>query len=323
MEPARDHPGFGSLFTLCLPLILLCGPRRRTGALALATWLGVAIWFWTYHQDRYLQALLPWMTVVVAAVFSAVWRAGWLSRLAVAVLVSAQLIWGGDAYSIPSHAMIGQPPAKVVLDLISSGYRREFAARFASHADLAPVGALLPPHSKVLVHERHLRLGLGAMSVNDASGSQAGISYALLQTPRAVHALLKSFGVTHMLWTSGSSMAWQTTAADLVFFEFVEKFTVNKVNAAGSTLAALPAEPPRKCPSPAWCGFRPAAPRGPSRWPTSTRRCQAETSRPPKPVCRRRSSWCRPVVRRFLPKAFPRTGAWSIAVPTNCGSRLK
>lgn len=237
-------PIFGSLFTLSLPLLLFVKPGRRIVALAAATLIGVAIWYWTYHQDRYLQALLPWMAAVVAAALALTWRTGWPGRVAVAGLVVAQVVWGGDVYTIPTHGMIQTQPARMTLDLLSSGYRQDWAARANSHMEYAPVAPFLPKGSTLLVHERMTHFGHGAKSVIDMPGTQAGISYSLLATPRAVYEQLRRFGVTHILWSRGVTQNFQSTVDDLVFFEFAEKYLVNQISVAGFVLGTMPAEAP-------------------------------------------------------------------------------
>ena len=107
-------PVFGSLFTLlsvCLPFLRR---TRRLWALTGATLLAVAVWYWTHHQDRYLETLLPWMTAVTAGAMVLVWRGRPLSvspprARARSLLVALQIVWGGDVYFIPGHAMIGSP----------------------------------------------------------------------------------------------------------------------------------------------------------------------------------------------------------------------
>jgi hypothetical protein len=234
-----DLPVFGSLFTLVLPLILFIPRRRRLVGLAVATWAGLFVWYWTYHQDRYLQAILPWMAALVGVTLAAIWARGWTGRLAAALLVSAQIVWGGDTYAIPTHAMIGQVPAKATLDLISSGYRKEWSVHRDSTQQFEPVGRALPPHSKVLVHEIMTHLGLAAMSVNDLSGTQGGISYVALADPEHVLDRFRRYGVTHVLWRSGVTTGWQSVAEDLVFFEFVTRYLTNPLPVAGWNLARL------------------------------------------------------------------------------------
>ena len=245
------RPIFGSLFTLSLPLLLFVGPRRRVAGLAAATLVGIAIWYWTYHQDRYLQALVPWMAAVAGAALAMVWAAGWPGRLAATALIAAQVVWGGDVYTIPTHGMLQTQPARMVLDLFSSGWRKDWAARKQSHIEYAPVAPLLPKGAVVLIHERMLRFGTGARVVVDMPGTQGGISYATLGSPRKVWQHLRSYGVTHVLWARSSTQNYQTSVDDLVFFEFVEKHTTNQVDtAAGFVLGALSPTPPPEVPEP-------------------------------------------------------------------------
>ncbi|MES1206922.1 MAG: hypothetical protein ABUS79_13380 [Pseudomonadota bacterium] len=242
-------PIFGSLFTLTLPLLLFVGPRRRTLGLALATMVGIAVWYWTYHQDRYLQALLPWMAAVTAAVLVMAWRRGWAGRIAVAALVAVQVVWGGDVYSIPGHGMIGTQPVRMVLDLVSSGFRQDWALREQSHQDFAPLAPHLPKGSVLLIHERMTRLGHGVVGVVDLPGTQGGIAYSTLGSPRRVYERLREFGVTHVAWAPGTPN-YQTRVEDLVFFEFAEKYTVSRINADGFVLAKMPPQPPPEVPEP-------------------------------------------------------------------------
>src|SRR5262249_39168384 len=60
----RNHgvvPVFGSIFTLCLIVLPFVRAKPRLWMLALAANSGVMFWWWTHHEDRYLQALVPWM----------------------------------------------------------------------------------------------------------------------------------------------------------------------------------------------------------------------------------------------------------------------
>ena len=110
---------------------------------------------------------------------------------------------------------------------------------------------VLPKGAVVLIHERMPRFGTGARVVVDMPGTQGGISYATLGTPRKVWQHLRSLGVTHVLWTRGSTQNYQTSVDDLVFFEFVEKHTTNQVDtAAGFVLGALVPNPPADVPEP-------------------------------------------------------------------------
>lgn len=235
-------PVFGSLFTLSLlPLILL----RKTGRVWLiagAVHLGVFTWYWTSHQDRYLQLLVPWMAAVVAVTLRMVWDSGLVARMAVSLLISVQVIWGGDVYFIPTHAMV-RSPQKAVIDLLSSGYRKDFTSRENPYGDYGKLGRMLPEGAKVLMHDRHQLLGLEAMAVSDCAPWQGGISYGRMQSAREVYDKLREYGVTHVLWLDQASTGYDSLAGDFVFFAFAAKYL--RPHKVGSfRLAAMPADPP-------------------------------------------------------------------------------
>src|SRR5207244_1635956 len=111
-------PVFGSLFTLSLGLLPFLKGTRRLWGLFFATELGVFAWYWTHHQDRYLQAALPWMAAATAAVLALCWQRGLLVRGVLGLLVVLQVVWGADVYFMPAHVYLGVP-AKAVADLLA------------------------------------------------------------------------------------------------------------------------------------------------------------------------------------------------------------
>jgi hypothetical protein len=236
-------PLFGSLFTLALLALPFARARLRLWLLFAATHAGIFVWYWTHHQDRYLQSVVPWMTAAVAAVLLLLWRSGWVVRTGVVLLVAAQAVWGGDAYFIAGHAMI-KSPWKTSGDLIATGYKKDFKARERIFSSFADAGASLPPRSKVLVHDYRMHLGLGAMSVSDLPVNQGGISYGRLPTPRAVWDKLRALGVTHVLWTSRASSATDSLAGDLTFFDFALHWAQDPKTFGNLTMARMPSEPP-------------------------------------------------------------------------------
>jgi hypothetical protein len=236
-------PVFGSLFTLTIACLPWLKGTRRTWALVAGTHLGVFAWYWMHHQDRYLEAVVPWMAATTVAVLVLAWRAHRVARPFLGALCALQVVWGADVFFMPGHAML-QSPLKAAADLISSGYRKDFAGRERVMGGYTDVAAALPKGAKVLVHDHHTHLGIGAASVNDAVSTQGGISYAHLATPRAVYERLASYGVTHLLWVTGTSSAGDSVAGDLVFFDFVLRYGREPRPVAGFTLARMPAEPP-------------------------------------------------------------------------------
>ena len=237
-------PVFGSLFTLTLFFLPLLRKTKRIAGLFAAVHLGVFCWYWTHHQDRYLQAMLPWMAAATAGVLMLVWRTHVVNRVAITALVALQIIWGGDVYFIPGHAMI-RSPIQAVADLLSSGYRKDEKSRdaglFSPFSDIARV---LPKGAKVLIHQTHPHLGLEAMSVNDFTVNQGGISYGYLRTSRAVYDLFKSYGVTHVLYPTGVAGDAETLAGDLVFWGFAKRYGKAPRTFAGFILAEMPTAPP-------------------------------------------------------------------------------
>lgn len=238
-------PVFGSLFTLlmfCLPFVRRA---RRLWGLFAAVHLGIFCWYWVHHQDRYLQTILPWMAAGTAAAIALAWERGTAARVALAGLIGLQVIWAGDVYFIPGHAMI-RSPIQPVVELISSGYRKDFKAREKGFGPYAEIGKILPRGAKVLVHENHVHLGLMAMSVNDFSVNQGGISYGRLGSSREVYELLKGYGVTHLLWSTTESKNTETLAGDLRFFSFASSYGKAPQAFGSLTLAEMPGAPPEE-----------------------------------------------------------------------------
>jgi hypothetical protein len=243
----RDWPVFGFLFTLFLPYLVLLKGGWRIRALAGATLIGLFVWYWTYHEDRYLQSLLPWMAAVVAVVIWRLWHAGIVARLSVIPLIALQIAWGGDHYFIPSHSMIGQQPLRLSIDMIAGGYEGRFAERFQPPSDLVAAGKTLPRSARVLIHEQHPRLGIGVPAVSDARGTQAGLSYRRARSPRDLWEQLRALGVTHVLWPAWP-MGLEAWADETVFYGFVTKHLVAATNVGGFVLGALSDKPPPDVP---------------------------------------------------------------------------
>src|SRR5207253_11045851 len=80
----------------------------------------------------------------------------------------------------------------------------------------------------------------------DAAGIQGGISYARLATPRAVYDALRSYGVTHLMWTTGASSNGDSVAGDLVFLDFAVRYGREPRGVGRFTLARMPDTPPHE-----------------------------------------------------------------------------
>lgn len=237
-------PVFGSLFTLSLFFLPFLHKTKRLWGLFAAVHVGLVCWYCTHHQDRYLQTMLPWMAVAAAGVLMLVWRTHVFNRAALTALVALQIVWGGDVYFIPGHAMIHSPLPEVI-QLLSSGYRKDEKSREAGlFAPFSDVARVLPKHAKVLVHQTHPHLGLEAMSVNDFTVNQGGISYGRLGSSRAVYDLYKGYGVTHLLYSTGETGEAETLAGDLVFWSFAKRFGKGPRPFGSFVLAGMPDAPP-------------------------------------------------------------------------------
>lgn len=235
-------PYFGSLFTLSVLWLPFLRGAKRTWALFVVAQLGVFAWFAFSHVERYLQMLVPWMACVVVAALVLAWRQGWLARLPLLALVAMQVVWGGDALFIRSHAMSRELPMVHSARLIESGYKSNWSLRERVFDPLQKIGEALPPGSSVLLHELNPRLGLSARVVGDMAGLQTGIRYGLLDSPQEVYELYRALGITHLVWAQKKSHRWDTLGGDLRFFEFVD--TVDSPERSGSFYyGPMPDEP--------------------------------------------------------------------------------
>jgi hypothetical protein len=245
----RELPVFGFLFTLTLPVLLLVKGQWRARLLAGATLLGVFVWYWTYHQDRYLQSLLPWMVASTACALRLAWAAGAAARVGVCLLVGLQIAWGGDVPWLPTHAMTNDVPALRALGLLSSTFRGDFSSRQQFDTGFQELDRILPKDAVVLLHEEYLKLGLNRRSIADSARWQGAIDYRVLARPDRVDELLRSFGATHVVWGRSHSINREIpVSGELVFFGFVLRYGANRRDAGGFAVADLPTRtpPPRE-----------------------------------------------------------------------------
>jgi hypothetical protein len=255
-----DRPVFGSLFTLLLPVLLFV---RATPDLWLnAAWvhLGIAIWFLTSHEDRYLQTLLPWMAACTATFLALAWRKGTRPvRVALVALVAFQVVWGADVYFLRTHAMIGDSFLKRTVDYFAAGHEKRYEERFRVWGGLQDVEPALPKDAKVLLHEIMEKVGIGRPTVADLDNWQLGIDYFTLATPQATMALWQGMGITHVVW-KGESIAttYERVALQAVFLHAIEIYGVETKVLGGyflTRLAYAPAPPGASTPTlVAWLG---------------------------------------------------------------------
>jgi hypothetical protein len=198
----RDIPVFGFLFTLSLLFLPFLRGTRRVWVLVGACLVGLLVWYWTFHQDRYLQALLPWMVAAVVAIFAQAWRAGLAARLGVAALVAFQLISSGDVPFFTSHAMAGDSAIRKAVQVLSSTFNREPRSARDVHSDLVDVSNVLPGDAKVLLHMEYIRLGIGHPVVMDNSRWVGAPTLGTFRGPASAWQHLHDMGVTDILFRS-------------------------------------------------------------------------------------------------------------------------
>ncbi|NUP10437.1 MAG: hypothetical protein HOW73_30675 [Polyangiaceae bacterium] len=239
-------PVFGSLFTLSVILLPFVKGARRTWSLVAATNLGVFIWFWTMHQDRYLQLLVPWMAAVTAATIALAWRSGWVGRVASMSLVGFQMVWGGDAYLIPAHAMTKKAPVTTTNELLAGGYKKQYEQRFKSAGNLFTIGASkdLPADARILLHENNPRLGLWRPVVADIAGWQFALRYELFESPAALDDALRKLKVTHIVSRVKKSRGVDCLGADLRFLDYLQHDARHDRRFGELALFQLPASRP-------------------------------------------------------------------------------
>lgn len=222
----RDWPVFGSLFTLLLPTLPLVRARLRVWLVALGVHLGIVLWFIGNHQDRYLQALVPWMAAVTAVLLAVTWRLGKLARLAAAALVALQLAWGSGFYFFRTHAMAGSWLSSLV-EHVTAGFEGRLKSREQVPDSMQVVGDALPPGAKVLIHDLITsRLGYQHETATDGHGCQGLIDYLATDIPAEAGALWHRLGSTHLVWLPGrGAMPMDEIVRELVFVRVVEQYS--------------------------------------------------------------------------------------------------
>jgi hypothetical protein len=237
-------PVFGSLFTLTAPFLIFLTRARKLILLYVAAHVSVLYWYWTFHQDRYLQATLPWMAAGTAAVLVGLLRFGWWARVGCALLVGAQVVWGGDVPFFPTHVMVATTPYKTSIDFLSGGYRGLRDERFVVYGTWTKLAEELPEDATVLLHDEPLRLGIGAPAVTD--WYQVGISYVSGPYPDQVYERLDELGVTHIVSRVRTSRAQDTLGGDIAFFHFLTVHARAPRPFGAWLLSAMPEERPER-----------------------------------------------------------------------------
>lgn len=245
-------PVFGALFSLgflMLPFLRSApGAQRRVRTrriwlLYAAVECGIFVWYWIHHQDRYLQALMPTIAGGTAAVLTLAWRQHWTNKIALSLLVGISIVWGGDVWFIPTHAMIGSPQ-KYTLDLVAGSWKKNYDDRLKPYGTYYKLGAKLPKDAVILLHEERMRLGLRRQTVLDNVQNQGGISYGRFRSAPELYDAYRRMGVTHFLQMTHKSWNQDSLAGDFVYFDFVTNVAIGSERIDGFTFARMPAERP-------------------------------------------------------------------------------
>ena len=244
-------PVTGFLFNLLwpIPLFLPKVPGSpETSRLRLISLLalgGVLIWYFTFHQDRYLQVLMPLMATSVLVTINRLWKMKLPVRIALGLVLFVQFAWGSNHPFIPSHAMVGQAVLKHTIDFLGSGFSAQgrWQTRFTVDAGLEAVGALTPKGARVLIHGQHERLGIGRAAVTDVIEQQSAFAYRTWPSPAEVLRHLKQIGVTDIVWTPTPGL-WIDWGDELAFYDFVTHYAVDRRAAGGYFVAHVPDQLP-------------------------------------------------------------------------------
>lgn len=237
----NNVPVFGSLYTLTLPLILLLRRARRLQLAAAVSFAAVALWAATFQVDRNLQTLLPLLACVTGAVLVRAWEMGWVPRVALAVLVSVQVVWGADYWFSGTARIDG------ALSLIRSGIEGRARQRYSGYRrNYIALGASLPKNALVMLHQQHVMLGIDRPVLLDAIGFQGIIDYSTFGTARDLYQRLKQLGVTHVVWTSQRRAPSKQVA---VIFEQFAAYHESTTRSFGALLVSpLAPTPPKQSP---------------------------------------------------------------------------
>jgi hypothetical protein len=202
----------------------------------------VVLWFLLIQQERYLQAVLPWMAAGTAACLIRIWELGWIVRAATVPLLGLQLVWGGDIPFFRTHNEIFDSPIRRVAEFLASGFER-VPNRFDVFEPMTSIGKTMPHGSIVMAHAMNRTLGIDRESLLDAC--QTRFSYGRLRTAAAIHGELKSLGVTHLVWPDRIPPV-DSMASELSFLNYAIGHGSDVRKMGGYNVARVPIEDPRE-----------------------------------------------------------------------------
>ncbi|MES1184141.1 MAG: hypothetical protein ABUL60_10015 [Myxococcales bacterium] len=234
----KHRPYMGALFSLLLPCALLVPGRRRFGVVVGVLALAFLAWANSAPNDRYLLAFLDLCIGVTLALLVEVWELGWPARAGLVPLVSLQLIWGGDAMFV-----YGGKQLSAGLDLIQSGWDGQADSRLAARGTQQQITRATPKNAVILSRNYKGLLGLDRTVLLDVRATQDYISYANLKDTRQFFDLVKSRGVTHLMYPKGQRRPerWNNV---ILFTDLFEHYAQHVKRFGKLVVGEMPSEPP-------------------------------------------------------------------------------
>ena len=233
----KQRPYMGALFSLLLPCALFVDRRRRLLFTAGIVAIAFMVWANTAANDRYLLAFYDLCIGSALALMVKVWDLGWAARAGLSPLVLLQLFWGGDAM-----LFYGKKQLEAGIELIADGYSEQSDDRLNAKGTQQQITEATPKNAVILSRNYKGLLGLNRLVLSDIPAGQDYISYSHLRDPRDFYDLLKSRGVTHLMYPHGERRPgrWDNTLL------FAEVFRLGSGTRRFSRLrlTTLPAEPP-------------------------------------------------------------------------------
>lgn len=194
----EKRPYMGSLFSLLAPCLLLLPKARRLWFSTFVLVGAFFVWANTGPNDRYLLSFYDLVIALSAALLVRLWELGLIARVALVPTVALQLVWGGDAMLV-----YGKDRLRAAIELIEAGYKGKAATRFDERMTARNITAATPPDAVIFARNYKNLLGLERTVLSDVRAAQDYISYAHLKDARELYELLRSRGVTHLLYPDG------------------------------------------------------------------------------------------------------------------------
>lgn len=234
----KRRPYMGSLFSLLLPCALLLPGRRRFGAVIGVVTIAFMVWANSAPNDRYLLAFYDLCIGTGLALVVGVWELGWAARAGLVPLVLLQAVWSGDA-----ALYYGRKQLNAALELIAKGYEAKYDDRLPARGAQQQITRATPKNAVILARNYKGLLGLDRTVLSDIRSAQDYISYSHLKDSRALYDLIRSRGVTHLLYPKGQRRPERWNNA-ILFTELFVHHAKNVQRFGRLMLGELPGQPP-------------------------------------------------------------------------------